>query len=150
MRNFIESARWALFVVLTWAMIVVGAPVVIIGAYAAATATQQYPVFTWQANPGWSSTWPACSSTVTKMCLTGYTIMDTTKATAPFVVSNTIPATALSYTMWTMPGSGKRSYSLVVTGKDQDGNAASSIPVTLTTTIPSAKPGAPLAFTVVP
>lgn len=114
-----------------------------------ATAASPYPTFTWQANPAWSTAWPVCSATATTMCRNGYTIMDITAPKSPFLVAN-VAVTALSYTMWKMPPSGKRSYSLVVTGKDQDGNAASSIPVTLTTTIPSAQPGAPLAFAVTP
>jgi len=82
------------------------------------------------------------------MCRTGFAITDVTKPTAPFNVSSTISATALSYTMWTMPTKGQHVYSLVANAKDQAGAATKSTAVTLTTTITAAAPSAPLAFTV--
>src|ERR1700761_9305813 len=108
-------------------------------ALAPASPAQTSVGFTWTANSAWASTWPACSTTVTTLCLSGYTLTDTT-GTTPVVVSSTIPATALSYTLSPLPAAGARTYSLVVNGKDQSGNPAASPPVTATVTIPSATP----------
>jgi hypothetical protein len=83
------------------------------------------------------------------MCRTGFAISDVTKPSAPFNVSNTISATALSYTMWKMPTVGIHTFSLVANAKNQAGAATASTPVTLTTTIKAAAaPGAPLAFAI--
>lgn len=116
----------------------------------ASRAQTAIPSFTWQANPAWVTTWPACSTTVTSMCLSGYTLTDVTNASSPTVVSSTIPATALSYTLTAMPAAGARTYSLVINGKDQTGNPASSAPVTANVTVPSATPPPPQAFVATP
>jgi hypothetical protein len=50
--------------------------------------------------------------------------------------------------MWTMPTKGQHVYSLVANAKDQAGAASASKPVTVTTTITAAAPGAPVAFTI--
>jgi len=52
------------------------------------------------------------------------------QAIAPFNVSNTISATALSYTMWKMPTVGVHTFSLVANAKNQAGAATASTPVT--------------------
>lgn len=63
--------------------------------------------FTWSANPAWATSWPACSTTVTTMCLSTYTLTDITNASNPVVISSTIPATALSYTLSPLPAAAR-------------------------------------------
>ena len=121
----------------------------LLAAFVPASHAQTSVGFTWQANPAWATTWPACSTTVTTMCLTGFTLTDTTGAT-PVVVSSTIPASALSYTLSPLPAAGLRTYTLVANGKDQTGNPAISTTDTTTVTVPSATPPPPQAFAATP
>jgi hypothetical protein len=107
---------------------------------------QSGEVFTWvNGNP----TLPDCSATVTSSCLTGYILTDATVSPGT-VINSTIPATALTYTETPLPGVGSHTYSLVATGKDQSGNSASSVPVTVIVTVPSITLNPPTGFTATP
>lgn len=76
-------------------------------------------------------TLPFCSSTVTKGCLTTYTITQD----GVIVVEN-IPGASLSYTLSTLPAAGEHAYQLVINGADQSGNVIQSPPATTTAVIP--------------
>jgi hypothetical protein len=115
-----------------------------------ALAQSNSVTFTRQANSAWATSWPACSTTVTTDCLSGFTLSDITNATKPVVISSTIAPTALTYTQTPAGAAGSHTYSLVVNGKDQSGNPAASTPVTSTATIPSNTPPPPVNFSVTP
>ena len=93
---------------------------------------------------------PACPATTPKSCVSGYTLTDITVATAPVVLSSAIAETALTYTESPLPSVGSHTWSLVVNGYDQSGNAISSAPVTVTATVPSITLNPPTGFTAVP
>lgn len=101
-------------------------------------------VFTWTGNG--NPTLPACSTTVTTSCLTGYTLSDITSLSSPVVVSSAIAESALTYTLAPLPTVGSHTYSLVVNGKDQSSNAISSTPASVTLTIPSFTLNPPIGF----
>lgn len=74
---------------------------------------------------------PFCSATVTKGCLTTYTITQD-----GVIVAENIPGASLSYTLSTLPPAGEHTYQLVINGADQSGNVIQSPPATATATIP--------------
>ena len=115
---------------------------------AASTAfTQSSVTLTWQANPAWATSWPTCSATVTKSCLINYTL----SGSGPVSGSVAVPITAVSYVTPSAPP-GTYLFTLVVNGKDQNGNPATSTPVTATATItaPATAPPPPINFKVTP
>ena|SRR6185437_2459055 len=98
-----------------------------------ALAAQSSIVFTWgNGNPGV----PSCSSSVTKSCLVSDTITDTTVSGSPVVLSSTISPTATTYTT-PLPKftTTKRTYTLVVNYKDENGAAQATSAATATVTV---------------
>jgi hypothetical protein len=93
---------------------------------------------------------PGCSATVTAACLTTFTITDITTASAPLVISSTIPYSTLTYMLTPLPAVGAHTYSLMISGKDQSGNAISSAPITATVTVPAITLNPPTGLQVVP
>ena len=105
-------------------------------------------IFTWSGDGNTSL--PGCSATVTTACLTTFTLSDTTVAATPVVISSTIPYNVLTYTLTPLPAVGAHTYSLMISGKDQSGNAISSTPITTTVTVPSLVLSPPTGFQAVP
>lgn len=89
------------------------------------------PSLAWTSNGNPSVT--NCTASVKTGCLTTYTITDTTTNT---VVSANIPASALSYTLSTLPVTGIHVYQLTINGVDGNGKTVASPPATTTVTIP--------------
>jgi hypothetical protein len=86
-------------------------------------------VFTWDDNQ--KKTLPACSRKVRAACLIAYTLSDRTNTPEPVIISSKIGNT-FKYTLNRLPASGTRSYGLVASGRDQDGNLKSSTPAIAT------------------
>jgi hypothetical protein len=86
-------------------------------------------VWTGTGNPGV----PNCTTTQTTACLTTYTLTDTTTGT---VISSAISASALSFTLSTLPTTGTHVYQLTINGVDGTGKVVASAPATTAVTIP--------------
>src|SRR6201996_8357020 len=90
-------------------------------------------VFTWTSGNVGSIALPACSSTVTTSCVTGYTLtMDSTTTVAG---PSSIGPTLTTFTQTPLPAVGSHSYSLVMNGFDAVGNAIVSGAATTTVTV---------------
>jgi hypothetical protein len=81
------------------------------------------PSFSWT---GSGNNLPACSSTVTDACVSGYTLLQDGS------VVTTIQMGATTYTMTAVPVAGTHNYELLVNGVDQSGNPITSPPATVT------------------
>jgi hypothetical protein len=105
-------------------------------------------VFTWSGtgNPSLS----ACSDTVKTSCISGFTLTDITTSSAPVVISSAIAESATTYTLSPLPAVGSHTWSLVVNGFDQSGNAIASSPATVTATVPAITLNPPTGFQVTP
>ena len=86
---------------------------------------------------GWTSNGnvgtPNCNANQKTGCLTTYTLIDTTTNT---VISTSISADALSYTLSNLPNTGTHVYQLTINGVDINGKIVSSAPATTSVTIP--------------
>lgn len=82
-------------------------------------------VFTWTNGNTGSSAYPACTSTVTKSCVTGFTLMmdGSTTVAGP----SSIGPTLTTYTQTPLPAVGTHSYVLTMNGFDGVGNAIVSV-----------------------
>jgi hypothetical protein len=94
-----------------------------------AIASSTSILFTWASNQ--NKNLPICSMKVKIACLTAYTLRDVTNASAPVSISSGIGDVS-SYTLNMLPKSGTHTYSLVVSGIDQNGTARSSTPAIAT------------------
>ena len=94
--------------------------------------------FSWPAQTfsGFATTCPASKPT---LCIAGWTLTDTTNASAPTVIAgpSSLSATATSYLLTTLPTTGTHTYSLGANGYDQSGNAITSNTLTGSATVPS-------------
>ena len=99
-----------------------------------AIATSTRIVFTWVGNQ--NKDLPVCSREVRAACLTAYTLRDLTNASEPVSISSSI-GNVLSYTLNGLPKSGTHTYSLVVSGIDQNGTSRSSTPAIATVLVSS-------------
>lgn len=107
---------------------------------AAPVWAQSRLVFSWKTNPADAGAWPPCSRSVVRMCRTGYSLTDLTTASAPVVISSTIAADALEYTLSPLPSAGLHIYHLVVIGKGSSGTPVQSRPATISVRVPSPAP----------
>ncbi len=99
-----------------------------------AIATSTSIVFTWVSNQ--SKNLAVCSRKVKAACLTAYTLRDVTNASEPVSISSSIGDVS-SYTLNLLPKSGTHTYSLVVSGIDQNGTSRSSNPAIATVVVSS-------------
>lgn len=99
-------------------------------------------VFTWS-NPN-TATWPACSTTVTTMCLQNVELEDVTNPTA--VAIATLASSAVGYTLTPLPAAGAHTYALFYNAKDATGAATVSPQSTVAVTVPGTPPLAPGSF----
>ena len=76
---------------------------------------------------------PACSASITIDCLANFTLTDITTKT---VISTAIPPTATSYKTSTKPIKGSHTYTLTISGKNQEGKSIVSPPATVTISVP--------------
>lgn len=105
--------------------------------------------FNWTTNNA-AQGWPNCSSTVTTVCVSGYTLTDTTNSASPVVISSTIAATAITYVLTPLPTPGTHTYSLVTNGLGSTGQAVTSTPATASALIPNGNVPPPAGFAITP
>lgn len=111
--------------------------------------------FTWSSTNSATNGWPNCSATVTTICVSGYTLSDITVPATPVVISASISATSISYTLTPLPtpvnGSIVHTYSLVTDGVGATaGSTANSTPATASVSVPSSTPNPPAGFAATP
>jgi hypothetical protein len=94
-------------------------------------------VFAWKTNPADAAAWPPCNRFVVRTCRTGYSLTEVTTASAPVLISSTIAADALTYTLSPLPSAGLHIYHLVVAGKGSSGTPVQSAPATISVKVPS-------------
>jgi len=101
-------------------------------------------VFAWT-NPNSATVWPACTATLTTMCLVNVELEDVTSPTS-VVIATPAPAST-GYTLTPLPAAGVRTYALFYNAKDATGAATVSPQSTVAVTIPGTPPVAPAGFT---
>lgn len=103
--------------------------------FAIPAMAQSTIVFTWVNGNTGSSAYPACTSTVTKSCVTGFTL--TMDGSTTVAGPSSIGPTVTTYTQTPLPAVGTHAYSLVMNGFDGLGNAIVSGAATVSVIIPA-------------
>jgi len=111
-------------------------------------------VLTWQPNPANATAWPNCGANGAApqtTCIVSTGVTDITSLSSPVVLTTTIPAATLTFTLATVPSPGSHSYVVFYEAKDQSGNAVlSANSNTATVTVPSSTPNPPVGLAATP